>query len=651
MKIRLKILFLFAVFTLSAANLFPQHQRVKSVEFKPEFAVIESMASHIELIALDSIGNIAEINCLSTVKINESKVDVYFVDGIASFDYVFNEKSKIVIECETIKSSKYINPVPIWFSIVPPLIAILFALLFKEVFSALFFGLFSGTFIIYMYSGAGAFLGVFKAIFTILDTYVLAALSEQSHISIIIFSMLIGGTVYIITKNGGMQGVINFLAKYAKSPRSGQLVTWFLGIIIFFDDYANTLVVGNTMRPITDKLRISREKLAYVVDSTAAPVASVAFVTTWIGAELSYIQSSITQLGINSSAYNIFFSSLKYSFYPILTLAFVLMIILMRRDFGSMHKAEIRAREKGVNAADMEKKIQYDLQDFEIAENINPRAFNALIPIGIIVLGTIAGLFYTGWDSQIWHDTSLGFVTKISGIIGNSDSYKSLIWASLGGLLSAVFLSVTQKKLSLRDSMDSMVSGFKSMLTAILILTLAWSLAGLVTDMHTADFITLAISSANLSPYFLPFITFVVSALISFSTGSSWGTMAIMYPLILPATWLLCQENGMPHNEALAIFSHVVSVVIAGSVFGDHCSPISDTTILSSLSSSCNHIQHVRTQLPYALTVALTGLIFGTLPVAYGLKFWLAFPITLFVLWIVIRFLGKKTDAYQQTLH
>ena len=267
-----------------------------------------------------------------------------------------------------------------------------------------------------------------------------------------------------------------------------------------------------------------------------------------------------------------------------------------------------------------------------------------MIPVGVIVFGTIIGLIYTGWSPNVWNDDSLGFIKKISEIIGASDSYKALIWSSLSGLLAAIVLTLVQKLMSLKDSMDGMVAGFKSMLTAILILTLAWSLAELVSDLHTADFITMAISSTNLSPQFLPFITFLVSGLIAFSTGSSWGTMAIMYPLILPATWVLGKEAGLPFDQSIELFAHVVSTVIAGSVFGDHCSPISDTTILSSLASSCNHIQHVRTQLPYALVVAVVALLFGTLPIAYGVPIWILIPISVFLLWGIIKIFGKKTE-------
>ncbi|HNQ68445.1 MAG TPA: Na+/H+ antiporter NhaC family protein [Bacteroidales bacterium] len=619
--------------------------KIKSVKIDHGFTVIEGIPVEVCLTVLDGDGQIIDINCTSIVKINCEKLDVTFINGATSFEYVFKEKSDIIIECDEIVTIKTVNPIPLWFSIIPPLIAILCALIFKEVFSALFLGIFSGSLIIWIYSGAGVFNSFFKAIFSVFDRYVVAALSESTHVSIIIFSMLIGGTVHIITKNGGMQGIINFLSKYARSQRSGQLVTFLLGILIFFDDYANTLVVGNTMRPVTDKLKISREKLAYVVDSTAAPVASIAFVTTWIGAELSYIQSSLINLNLEVSAYNVFFSSLKYSFYPIITLVFVFMLIYMRRDYGSMYKAELRARQKGVTASDQEQKIQCELNEFKVSEKTKARAFNALIPVGIIVFGTIAGLFYTGWDTKIWNDNSIGFLTKLSAIIGKSDSYKALIWASSGGLIIAFVLTTIQKIMSLKEVAESMLNGFKSMLTAILILTLAWSLAGLISDLHTSNFITQVISTTSISTGWLPLITFIVSGLIAFSTGSSWGTMAIMYPLILPATWLLCQQSGLDHEASLAVFSHVTSTVIAGSVFGDHCSPISDTTILSSLASSCNHIQHVRTQLPYALTVALICLIFGTLPVAFGVSVWLIFPLLIFFVWLTIRILGKKYDV------
>ena len=569
--------------------------------------------------------------------------ELAFEKNLAVISYNFPEEEQLTLSIDGFYWEKHITPIPLWMSIIPPLIAIMMALLLKEVFVALFLGILSGTSIMFYYQGYGFFVSIFKGLLAIIDTYVMQSLLDSGHLSIIIFSMLIGGMVHLITRNGGMLGVVNRLSRYAKDARSGQFVTWLLGLAIFFDDYANTLVVGNTMRPVTDRLRISREKLAYIVDSTAAPVAAVAFVTTWIGAELSYIQDGLNTIGLEESAYNVFFNSLAYSYYPFLALAFILMLIWQQRDFGPMHKAEKHAR----THPDFHK----DLESASSASSLTngstqkPRAFNAVIPVLIIVFGTITGLLYTGWDAQIWADDSLAFTRKISATIGGADSYAALLWSSLMAMLVAIALTLGQKLLSLKDTIESLVDGFKMMLTAILILTLAWSVALVTEHMHTADFISNGLLQLSFSPYLVPAFTFILAALVAFSTGSSWGTMAILYPLILPTSWLLTHETGMSEEASLLIFYNVVSSVLAGSVLGDHCSPISDTTILSSLASSCNHIDHVRTQLPYALIVGLTSIVVGTIPAAYGVSAYILFPLALALLYLQIRLFGKKLPA------
>lgn len=495
----------------------------------------------------------------------------------------------------------------------------------------------------FWYQDASIFVSIFKGIFAIVDTYIVEALTEPGHMAIIVFSMLIGAMVNIITRNGGMQGIVNFLSKYAKSPRSGQFVTWLLGVAIFFDDYANTLVVGNTMRPVTDKLKISRAKLAYIVDSTAAPVAAIAFVTTWIGAELSYIQDGISTIGINESPYAIFINSLAYSFYPILALVFILILITRQADFGPMYHAEKKARETIGNYTNGdENTFSNKLNDLEVAEHIKPKWYNAAIPVFIIIFGTFAGLVYTGWNQSVWDDSTISFGTKLSIIIGNSDSYKALLWSSILGVLSAATLSLVQRLLDLKTTIDSMINGFRTMLTAVLILILAWSIALVTKHLHTADFISHTMVSINMAPQFIPALTFVLAGLVAFSTGSSWGTMAILYPLILPATWLITQNSGMEYSTSLAIFHNVVSAVLAGSVMGDHCSPISDTTIMSSLASSCNHIEHVRTQLPYALTIGFVGIVFGTIPAGFGVSPIILFPLAILALFVIYRIFSKK---------
>ncbi|WP_193323696.1 Na+/H+ antiporter NhaC family protein [Marinifilum sp. N1E240] len=557
--------------------------------------------------------------------------------------YVFKGKQQVNVQIYNIEQSKSFSAIPLWMSILPPLIAIVMALLFKEVFSALFVGLFSGTLIIYSFQEGSILTAFFKAIFAISDTYIIQSLTDSGHISIIVFSMLIGAMVNLITKNGGMQGVVNKLSKFANSHRSGQLVTWILGVLIFFDDYANTLVVGNTMRPVTDKLKISREKLAYIVDSTAAPVASIAMITTWIGIELSYIQSATSQINIIESPYSIFLNSLPTRFYPFFTLFFILMLVIMKRDFGPMYKAEKRSRTGERNPENIVSKEKLNEEEsIHISENIPTRWYNAGIPVLIVILGTFAGLIYTGWDTTIWNDSNIAFGTKLSHIIGSSDSYLALLWSSLSAVLVAAALSISQGILNLKKTIDALVSGFKTMLTAILILILAWALADITKDMHTADFISNLLIATDVPPEFLPTFTFILSALIAFSTGSSWGTMAILYPLILPASWALCHSAGMNNIESMNIFYITVSAILAGSVLGDHCSPISDTTILSSLASSCNHIEHVRTQLPYALTVGSVAIFAGLLPAAYGVSSWLLIPLGFTILFLIVKFIGKR---------
>ena len=521
---------------------------------------------------------------------------------------------------------------PLWMSILPPLVAILMALLLKEVISSLFFGILTGTFIMAYYGGCGPLEALGGGLLRVVDTYIVGSLYDSDHVRIIVFTLLIGGMVKIITVNGGMRGIVNWLSRRAKGPRSGQLVTFVMDLCVFFDDYANTLVVGNTMRPLADKLRISREKLSYIIDSTSAPVVAVAFITTWIGAELSYIQDGINSLGLEMSSYSVFFHSLAYSFYPFLTLAFVLMLILSGRDFGPMLKAERKARSQNVaniGTAD---------QDQE-----QGHAIDALIPLLVLIVGTAAGLVATGYDATVWSDTSQGFFAKLSATIGAANSYTALLWSSLSSLLTAIIVTLLRRKVKFGKIMEASVEGFKTMFNAVVILTMAWAIALVTKDMHTAEFVSQLLVRWSLSPALVPVITFVLAALIGFSTGTSWGTMAILYPLILPSSWLLCQEQGLGMEASLPIFYNVVASVLAGAVMGDHCSPISDTTIMSSLSSQCDHLQHVGTQMPYALTVGGVALLMGVLPTALGLPSWIAFLMSVAVLWCVVRFIGKKS--------
>ena len=522
------------------------------------------------------------------------------------------------------------TPMPLWMSILPPLVAIVMALLIKEVISSLFVGILTGTFLMAYYGGASPAAALGGGLLRVVDTYVVGSLFDADHVTIIIFTLIIGGMVRIITANGGMQGVVNWLSRRARGPRSGQLMTFLMDLCIFFDDYSNTLVVGNTMRPIADKLKVSREKLAYIVDSTSAPVVAVAFVTTWIGAELSYIQDGIKAIGLEASAYSVFFHSLPYSFYPFLTLGFVLMIIFSGRDFGPMLTAERKAR-------------MASAMETEISDSVAKPAhiIDALIPLAVLIFGTIIGLIVTGYDASVWQ-SGTSFFPKLSVTIGSANSYLALLWASVLSLLTSIVMTLLRGDMKFGKIMEEMVEGFKAMFNAVLILTMAWAIALVTKDMHTAEFVSQLLVQWSLSPVVVPVLTFLLAALIGFSTGTSWGTMAILYPLILPSSWLLCQEQGLSIDATMPLFYNVVASVLAGSVMGDHCSPISDTTIMSSLASSCNHLQHVRTQMPYALTVGGVAMLLGVLPTALGLPSWIAFLMGFGVLWLVVRLVGKK---------
>lgn len=605
--------------------------------------------------------------------INSKPITIQFVDGVGKYEHTFTDKRSVKFVLGDYVYEETTSPIPLWLSVFPPLIAILMALIFKEVITSLFMGIFIGGAIIGVYSEG--LIGIITGLLSVIDKYVINSLNNWGHLAVIIFSMLIGGIVSVISRNGGMQGVVNIISKYAKDARSGQLATWLLGITIFFDDYANTLVVGNTMRPVTDRLRISREKLSYIVDSTAAPIAAIAFVTTWIGFQLGYIETSLQAIGIDESAYSVFISSLSYSFYPVFTLLFVLILIVQGKDFGPMVKAEIRARTTGKVLND-EKKMEIswmnrlrgkspevknddkdeavaetvadELKSLEPAPNAKFRWYNAFLPILVVILGTFAGLLYTGNNAAEWPDEELGIGRSLSLIIGASDSYFALLWASLSGLLLAIGLTISQGILSLNATIEAVLNGFKTMFGAIMILILAWSLALVTEEMRTADFITNSMLSGGLSPVIIPALTFIIASLIAFSTGSSWGAMAILYPLMLPAAWQVCKVSGMDEESAMYVFYNVVSCVLAGSVLGDHCSPISDTTILSSLASSCNHIDHVRTQMPYALTVGVVAIIFGTIPGALGASPWITFPVGIVVLWIIVHFIGENVEVAKE---
>lgn len=481
-----------------------------------------------------------------------------------------------------------------WLSILPPLLAIVLAFITKQVLISLFLGVFIGA---TMLAGWNPFYGFLRT----LDNYLVGSLADSWNASIIIFLLAIGGMVGVINKIGGTKAVADALGKKVKNPRTAQLYTWLLGILVFFDDYANTLIVGPTMSPLTDKNQISKEKFSYIIDSTAAPVVGLALISTWVGYKIGVIRNTYQDIGIEANYYGVFLKTLPYSYYCIFALVFGLALLLMERDFGPMYEAEKRARLTGKLNADGAKPMTSDeITDMEIREDIELKVYNAIVPILTLVIIAFLGLWYNGYT--LTEETINPFTIEgLRTCFGNADSSIVLLWASIISSIVAITMGVIQKIFTVDEAMDSWISGAKSMVMACMILVLAWSLGSVTNDVGTAEFLVGKVSD-TIPLAILPVIIFFLSAIISFATGTAWGTMAIVIPLAIPIVYAFVQKGGDPHMMNITL-----GTVLSGAIFGDHCSPISDTTIMSSMASGADHLDHVKTQMPYALTVAIVS--------------------------------------------
>jgi Na+/H+ antiporter NhaC len=548
----------------------------------------------------------------SGVVINES--------GIAQLDVIQNGESVFVKELPVI---------PGWVSLLPPIVAIFLAFLLRSVIPALFAGLLVGAWAVNGMTWSGGVSGFFETV----SIYIINTSIDRDHMTIIAFTLLIGGMIGIISRNGGMLGIVRRITPFASSPRRGQGVIAILGLAIFFDDYSNTMIVGNATRPLSDKLHISREKLAYLVDSTAAPVSTIAIITTWIGFQVGLIDAAIEGLdGIDATPYALFLHSIPYSFYPFLAIFFVFLVVYTGKDFGPMYKAELRARKSGevINSAGPSTTgISND--DFKHKKGIPCRAINAVLPIVTMILSVIFGLYISGEGETL------------TDIIGSADSYLVLIWASLLGCAMATTLTLSQRLLTLNETVDAWMVGARFMLTGLVLLVMAWAVADVASVLQTAPYLIKELGDA-LSPYALPSIIFLLAAVTAFASGSSWGVMAILMPLVIPLCWAVLQGHGIADADHMHILYSSIACVLTGAVWADHCSPISDTTVLSSLATGCDHMDHVRTQIPYALLGGSAALLIGVLPAGFGLPWFLLLPGAAVVLLVAHRILGKPTD-------
>lgn len=503
-------------------------------------------------------------------------------------------------------------------SLLPPLLAIILAWWTKQVVLSLFLGIFSGALIINSYNPILAFMHT-------LDDYILASLADSWNAGIILFLLAMGGMIGIINKSGGIIAIGEYVADKANSILKTQFATWIMGVLIFFDDYANTLIVGNTMRPITDKMKISREKLAFIVDLTAAAVSSIVPISTWIAFEVGLIKDGFESLGIELNAYSTFVKTIPFRFYSILALIFALIIIFTGRDYGPMLKAEKRARTTGQTLREgSTPMVSKEMEEIEQPEGKSFNFFNSFLPIVAVIIVTIIGLWYNGGGLESG--------TSIQDAFGNADASIVLLWASIVGSFTAGLLSLSKRILTIEATLDGWIDGAKSMFIACLILVLAWSIGSITDDLGTANYLV-SILQGNIMPEVVPVMIFVLASFIAFTIGSSWGTVAIVMPLAIP----LANSIGIPMLPT-------IGAVLTAGVMGDHCSPISDTTIMSSTASAVDHMDHVKTQMPYALTVGAVAALFGFLPAGFGISAFYLLPIGVLVLFIIVNLFGKKTE-------
>ncbi len=543
------------------------------------------------------------------------------VSKTGALPFVLNQESNKIYEVTK-------NIIPGWVSVLPPFIAIVFSFATRSVVPSLFIAIWFGIWSMSAFSLAG----IISSLLSSFNIYILNTFIDKDHAILMLFTLMLGGMVGVVYRNGGMHGIIKHLIKKADTPKKGQVSIWLFGLIIFFDDYSNTLIVGNTSRLLCDKLKISRQKLAYIVDSTSAPVATIAIITTWIGFQIGIISDALLSIdGFNQSAYTLFLNSIAYSFYPFLAIALVGLVVGTGKDFGPMFAAEQEAR-KGIKHNQSKSQIEepvHESMDLSVKKNIPYFASNAIIPITVLVVSMFYFVFSSGEGSTL------------KDILGSSDTFSALMHSTLLSAITAATLSIGRGVLTVNETLDAWFGGVKFMLMGLLVLLLAWALADVSKDLQTAEYIVSSLGDA-IPMNLLPAIIFVVAAITAFGSGSSWGVMAILMPLVIPLAWAVMENHGGANPENYHIMYSSVACVLTGAVWADHCSPISDTTILTSMASGCELMDHVWTQMPYALSAGIAALFLCTIPAGFGIPWWVLLILGISSQAIIISVFGKK---------
>lgn len=561
-----------------------------------------------------------------------------------------------------------------WLSLLPPVVAIGLAIVTRHAVISLLVGVFCGALI----TTGGNF---FLATYDVFEVHLWPTIIDPSKLRIFSFTLLMGGLVALVIRSGGMQGLVQLIAPLAKSRRGGQLTTWLMGMLIFFDDYANSLLLGNTFRPVCDRLRISREKLAYIVDSTAAPVAGLSLLSTWVAVEIDFIRQGLDAIGnpADLAPVSLFVASIPYRFYVLSALVLVPLIAWTGRDFGPMLAAERRsAKSRDESTASESPSPTAEVDEIELPDRASHWA-NALVPI-LVTLGMVMVLIRQTGVSALRAGGGTEAAFALRDIIGAADSTFALQYGSLCGLAIAVLIYRVQGLMSLPEMVRTIRHGAGLVIPAIAILWFASALSRMTSDqpveghrvveataatpfpnrdhrLYTGNFLgQMLMGAPSAEPNdasdlaaqawtlkMLPTITFVLAGVVSFCTGTSFGTMGMLVPLVLPLTYGLLAAQGAVSPEDPVLLA-VLGSVLAGAIFGDHCSPISDTTIMSSQASGCDHMAHVVTQMPYALTVGALSILLGTLPVGWGVSPWVLLPLQLASLVLIVRWYGQTSE-------
>jgi Na+/H+ antiporter NhaC len=556
-----------------------------------------------------------------------------------------------------------------WWVLAPAIVAIILAIVTRQVVPALVIGVAVGAFMMLAnlpaevtFKDSAYWIRGLRVTF---EYYVMNAVldpsQEYAHLKIMMFTLVIGFMVGVIGRNGGTAGLVKIVAGETDSRRRGSLTAWLAGLVVFFDDYANTMIIGPTMRPIFDRLKLSRAKLAYIVDSTAAPVASLAIIGTWVGFEIGFIDQGLNDLGDQKPAFLTglngmvaFIKSIPYRFYPILALWMVFLVVLTGRDFGSMKRSEGKALGKADDTP---------IHPRGEEDTSKPRWGLGLLPVLVLLGATFLILWITGRNDPrtlnvieqgmpvtgvAW--TALPWYEKAGVIVGHADAYVSIFYGAIVSAVFALLLTLAAGACKLKDAIEAGLNSAARMFPAIVILILAWSLSQVSQDLMLGQVVSSKLQAMNFPITWMPLAIFVSAALISFATGTSWGTMGILCPVAVTVGARLAGE--LPTEQALPLFYATVGSVLAGAIFGDHCSPISDTTVLSSLASSCPHEEHVWTQMPYAIVVAVVGMGLGdVLCSRFGQPPRIAIPSAMFVLLVFLVIFGRRPRPIEPPAH